>query len=89
MACISSEESMGTWAKITRSSLLIVQGKVSAALDGLIDDAEPVRAAPLLDVHLERPRTPLYSAEMDIETTSRAECCQTLVEGQESYPEDR
>src|SRR5437764_482439 len=43
---------------ISRRTLykLIDQGKVSATPDGFVDDAELVRAPPLLDVHGERPR---------------------------------
>src|SRR5712691_7326159 len=57
---------------ISRTTLykLIDQGKVSPTPDGLIDDAELVRVAPLLDVHRERTRTPLGSGGMDAATTA-------------------
>src|SRR6266487_1609593 len=60
---------------ISRTTLykLIDEGKVSPTPDGLIDDAELVRVAPLLDVHRartrERPPTPMASREMDAATT--------------------
>jgi DNA-binding XRE family transcriptional regulator len=52
---------------ISRTTLykLIEQGKVSPTADGLIDAAELVRVAPLLDVHHERSRTPVDIVDVD------------------------
>src|SRR4051812_39411288 len=50
---------------IARSTLykLIDQGKVSATPDGMIDQAELVRAAPYVDTLRERTRTPADTSE--------------------------
>jgi DNA-binding XRE family transcriptional regulator len=52
---------------ISRTTLykFIEQGKVSATPEGLIDQAELLRVAPLLDVHRERARTPLHVVNVD------------------------
>ena len=65
---------------ISRTTLykLIDEGKVSPTPAGLIDDAELVRVAPILDVHRartrERPPTPVASSEMDAATTVSEHC---------------
>jgi hypothetical protein len=57
---------------ISRTTLykLIDQGKLSATPDGLIDTAELVRAMSTMNVHHERPRTPLYNALLDASTSA-------------------
>jgi helix-turn-helix protein len=56
---------------ISRTTLykLIDQGKLSATPDGLIDTAELVRAMSTMNVHHERPRTPLYNTTLDASTS--------------------
>jgi DNA-binding XRE family transcriptional regulator len=57
---------------ISRTTLykLIEQGKVSPTADGLIDAAELVRVAPLLDVHHERSHTSVDIVDVDADTTT-------------------
>ena len=50
----------------------IDQGQLSATPEGLIDQTELVRIAPLLDVHRERPRPPMDMATMDASTSHSA-----------------
>src|ERR1043166_8184502 len=52
---------------ISRTTLykLIDQGKLSTTPDGLIDTAELVRAMSTLNVHPERPHTPLDTTPLD------------------------
>jgi len=52
---------------ISRTTLykLIDEGKLSATPDGLIDTAELVRVMSTMDVHRERPRTPLDTMSLD------------------------
>jgi hypothetical protein len=53
---------------ISRTTLykFIDQGKLSATPDGLIDTAELVRVMSTLNVHHERPRTPMDTPPLDI-----------------------
>jgi len=52
---------------ISRTTLyeLIDQGKLSATPEGLIDTAELVRVMSTVNVHSERPRTPLDTTTID------------------------
>ena len=57
---------------ISRTTLykLIDQGKLSATPDGMIDSAELVRVAPLVDSLKERSRTSMHTHAMDIDTSA-------------------